>query len=219
VSEATAFLSRSNNQFDLILIDIMLPDGDGFKLCANIQSGTYGFNEDETSVVFLTAKGEISDKVLGFSLGADDYIVKPFDPIELKARVQARLKKAQKVKLKENILTKEGLELNVSMQKVTWSEGAKHEDHVFTRDQVIDAVWGAGVHILDRTIDTHISNLRKKLSCSRFTVRSVHGVGYRFTRQDKKLSGPKNKETQQGRVVEFPSGKSVSSASRKKVAV
>jgi len=226
VSEATTFLQNSKNKCDLILMDIMLPDGDGFKLSANIQNGSFGKDNENMSLVFLTAKSDISEKVLGFSLGADDYIVKPFDPIELKARVQARLNKTQKRKEKENILTKDDMTLNASLQKVTWKQSnkemsidltplefkllyhfVKHEDHVFSRNQLIDVIWGNGVHILDRTIDTHISNLRKKLKDTAYSVQSVHGVGYRFAKQGKNKTQKNTSKYQGSNVISMDSKK------------
>lgn len=183
-------------RFDLILLDIELPDGNGFKFCATIQNREPTM---ETPIVFLTARKEVGDKVMGFSLGAEDYIVKPFDPVELKARVESKLKKLQRrhsskethqagdirfeIATQRIVLLKHGREYPIEVTPLEFKllyHLSRKQEEVFTRDQLILAVWGPGVHILDRTIDTHVSNLRKKLSDSEYTVKSVHGVGYRF---------------------------------------
>ena len=184
-------------EFELILLDVQLPDGDGFTLCAELQAND---RKRSVPIVFLTVCNEISDKVMGFSLGAEDYISKPFDPKELKARVEARIKKAGERNSRDLVLRLGDLKISVSMQRVFLTGGeqerlldltplefkllfyfARHEEHVFSREQLLGAVWADNVNVLDRTVDMHVSNLRKKLGLSSWTIQSVHGVGYRLT--------------------------------------
>jgi two-component system, OmpR family, phosphate regulon response regulator PhoB len=193
-----------NSPFDLVLLDLTLPDGDGFKLCSWMQERA---SLRDIPVIFLTGRSDVEDKILAFSVGADDYIVKPFEPRELKARVRSRLQKMNNRKDKDEVFQKENLRFHVLQQKVFLNtEGhdvhlnltplefrcllffARHEDHVLSRDQLLSAAWGEQVNVLDRTVDAHVSNLRKKLEGSPFTIRAVHKVGYKFVRA---LSMPK----------------------------
>lgn len=195
LNEAKALLT--SRSFDLVLLDIMLPDGDGYQLCTMIQ------NLEQTKdvpVVFLTAKDEVTDKVMGFSLGADDYIVKPFQPLELRARVEGRLKKVRQRQAEEEVIWKNDLQINLSTQKAFIVKEGKKEDlrltpiefkvllclarresHVFSRDQLLTAVWGENVFVMDRSVDTYISKLRKKLGQRSHYVQSIHGSGYCFS--------------------------------------
>jgi two-component system phosphate regulon response regulator PhoB len=150
-------------------------------------------------IIFITGRSEIEDKEMAFSMGADDYIVKPMSTRELRARVLGRLRRAQKVG--ENF-TVGNLKFELPLQKVIILNGtlessldttslefrillyfAKHEDHIFSRNQLLTAVWGENVHLLERTVDTHISHLRKKLkeAGSDITIRPIHGSGYKLT--------------------------------------
>jgi two-component system phosphate regulon response regulator PhoB len=210
LEEATRLLAAGS--FDLILLDVVLPDGDGYKYCATLQ------NSPSTAgipVIFLTGKGEVNDRVLGFSLGADDYIVKPFEPIELRARVEARLKKTRDRSELADVLRKEDLRINTATQKVYIMESgeagaaerqidltpveykllthfARHEDHVLSREQLLAAVWNDHVNVTDRSVDVHVSNLRKKISACAFTIKPVYGVGYRFARREALPKGPRS---------------------------
>lgn len=194
VNEAETFLRQRT--FDLIILDVILPDGDGFDFFSKAQAE--GVLAD-VPVVFLTSKGAIQEKVLGFSLGAEDYIVKPFDPMELKARVEAKLKKRDRSKLQADTLRWNGLEINKSSQRVWINESGKpeeihltsiefkllillasHPHRVFSRDDILDAVWGQSLYVYPRSVDTHISKLRKKLGPGAKFIESVHGSGYRF---------------------------------------
>lgn len=196
-----AFERVDRSDFDLILLDVDLPDGEGFKLCAHLKQQE---RESDIPVIFLTGDSDIQDKVMAFSLGADDYILKPFDARELRARVFARLERSAKTKEKSSAFVKGDLCFALLSQRVTVSSEqgalelpltplefrlllyfAQHEDHVLTRDQIISAVWGGNIHVLDRTIDSHISNLRKQIASSACAIKSVYGEGYRFT-ADKK---------------------------------
>jgi two-component system phosphate regulon response regulator PhoB len=193
---ADARLRIAAEEFDLILLDVQLPDGDGFVLCAELQSDEH---TRAIPIFFLTVRSSIQDKVLGFSVGAEDYISKPFAPEELLARIKARIRKAGERISQDLVLQLGDLKISVSKQKVYFKGRkreelldltplefkllfyfARHEEHVFSREQLLEAVWADNVNVLDRTVDMHVSNLRKKLSPSSWTIRSVHGVGYRF---------------------------------------
>ncbi|MEK6579191.1 MAG: response regulator transcription factor [Bdellovibrionota bacterium] len=196
---AAAKAQLQESEFGLILLDAGLPDGDGFKFCASLKShpGTRTI-----PILMLTGKAEIEDKLLGFAVGAVDYIVKPFNPLELHARVEAHMRKLIEGQEEHETFRKGSIKLEPAFQRVVIEQDgkseklqltplefkmlyhlAKHEDQIFTREQLIDRVWGRGVHIFDRTIDTHISHLRKKLGSFEYVIEPVHGQGYRFTRK------------------------------------
>jgi len=195
VAEAKAHLQAG--AFDLVLLDVELPDGDGFKVCSFAQEHD---NLRSIPVIFLTGRGEADDKVHAFNLGADDYIAKPFNGRELKARVFRTLKREDKKARAGREFKKGDLSFNLDTQRVhitlpnepasavalTATEFklllyfARHEEHILSRDQIITAVWGE-VAMIDRTVDGHISKLRKKVLKSRCQILAVHGAGYRFT--------------------------------------
>ena len=188
---------------DLVLLDVCLPNQDGFQLFAELQ-------EKEVSrhipVIFITGKNEVTSKIAAFSLGAEDYIVKPFDPLEVKARLEAKIRKLSAGDERRNHLQRGDLKIDVTKQRVFRQKGdvqesisltpkefkllvhlAKSEDTVFTRNQLMDAVWGSDSAVFDRTVDTHISSLRKKLGASSVYIESVLGTGYRFTTSAKSV--------------------------------
>ncbi|MBI3556966.1 MAG: response regulator transcription factor [Deltaproteobacteria bacterium] len=196
---ADAWTQVNENSFDLILLDVGLPDGDGFKFFARLRSTSA---TEAVPVIFLTAKAELADRILGFSLGAEDYIAKPFEPLELRARVDARLRSAHESAERAGSFRKENLRFDVLSQKVFISENsvehqvdltpaefkllhffARHEDQVFSRDQLLSSVWHNEIHVHDRTVDVHVSNLRKKLESAAFTIKAVYGSGYRFEKK------------------------------------
>jgi DNA-binding response OmpR family regulator len=186
----------------LILLDMGLPDVDGLALCAQLQSNPKWKN---IPVMILTARVDVSAKVAAFSLGVEDYISKPCDLLELRARVEARLRKIQKSTEEGEILTKGELRLSVAMQKAYRLNGdseidleltpiefklllqlAKREGRVLQRDQILDLVWGQNSEVLDRTVDAHISVLRKKLGSLSSIIQSVPGQGYLFSIKSEK---------------------------------
>jgi two-component system phosphate regulon response regulator PhoB len=195
LAEAGEVIRKS--AFDMVLLDVLLPDGSGFEFCAKLQREP---GLVDLPVIFLTVRSEVSDKVMGYSLGADDYIVKPFDPFELRAKIDAKLRKAGERRARETLIQKGRLKLNAALQKAFLQNGlspetrlkltpyefkllffmARHEDRVFSREEIIDAVWGSSAGVFDRAVDMHVSNLRKKLTESDYRIESVHGVGYRF---------------------------------------
>lgn len=176
--------------FDLILLDINLPDGNGVDFCAELTNQS-GFS---TPIVMLTAKSQISEKVLGLSSGADDYIVKPFDAAELLARVDARLRPKNP---NQETLRLHGLEFSLDHQKAFLIEPdgkkeldltptefrilllfAKNPTKVFSRDEIVKHCWQDGLHIQRRGIDAHISHLRRKIASETMNIVGVYGKGY-----------------------------------------
>lgn len=177
-------------QPDLILLDLMLPGMDGYQVCAEIRKTS------RVPVIMLTAKGETFDKVLGLELGADDYIVKPFDPKELVARVKAVLRRHEPQQEEGDILRFPNLEINISNYSVTYhGRGlefppkefellfylAKHPNRVFTREQLLDQIWGYEYVGDTRTVDVHVKRIREKLNQEdEWGIRTVWSVGYKF---------------------------------------
>jgi DNA-binding response OmpR family regulator len=183
--------------YDIILLDVHLPDQDGFELFMHLQSLP---RSKDTPVIFLTGQDDVSDKVTAFTLGAEDYIVKPFNPLELRARIDAKLKRALSARHSENILALDALTLNSPQRKAfVLSEGkskdihlshlefsllwhlAKSPDRIFSRDHLLNSIWGNDVYVADRTVDVHICGIRKKLGSLSQVIESVPGVGYRFS--------------------------------------
>lgn len=186
-------------KFDLILLDVDLPDGNGFRFVSGLKGHDCIKN---TPIFFITRKSETPDEVLGFALGADDYLAKPVDPMKLRARVDAKLLKAEEARKQNSILQNTGLRLNFTSQQAyllgkngektldltplefkILAHFMKHENHVFTREQLIDRIWGISTNVIDRTVDMHVSNLRRKIDGSGYTIFSLRGVGYRFSKE------------------------------------
>ena len=176
---------------DLILLDIMLPVMDGWAVCAKIRE------TDSTPIIMLTAKGETIDKVAGLEMGADDYIVKPFEMKELLARVHAVLRRLGGDETKARRLTFDGMvinldsyELEVKGKRVDTPPKelellfhlASSPNRVFTRNQLLDEVWGFDYFGDSRTVDVHIKRLREKLEgvSEKWSLKTVWGVGYKF---------------------------------------
>ena len=178
---------------DIVLLDIMLPKKDGWQVCREIREIA------QKPVIMITAKGDVFDKVLGLELGADDFVVKPFDMKELSARVKAVLRRYQahinpsdeEVIKFENIeisLQKYELKLNGKSVDIPPKELellyflASNYNHVFTRDQLLDKVWGFDYLGDSRTVDVHVKRLREKLEgvSDRWALKTVWGVGYKF---------------------------------------
>ncbi len=180
-------------QYDLILLDLMLPGKDGYDICRELRlSGC------TTPIIMLTAKTQEAEKVLGLDLGADDYIIKPFSPIELRARIRAVLRRGtmnhQKIFSFDNFevefdrfeLRKDGEVVKLTpIEFKLLSTFIQNVGKVLTRDSILDLVWGPDVFVTDRAVDTHITNLRKKIESKleepRYII-SIRGIGYRFDR-------------------------------------
>ena len=148
---------------DMVLLDVMMPKMDGLEVCRRIRK------LGNTPVMMLTAKGETFDKVLGLELGADDYMVKPFDTKEVVARIKAVLRRCTTTTAQT-----EELELLNCL--------ASHPNRVYTRDQLLDEVWGFEYYGDSRTIDVHVKRLREKLAgaSDKWELKTVWGVGYKF---------------------------------------
>ncbi len=177
---------------DLVVLDLMLPGMDGWEVCRALR------RETDLPIIMLTARAEESDQVVGLELGADDYITKPFSPRTLVARVRAILRRAQGRLKPPAILRMEGLEIDLEGHRVeldgepvhlTPNEFrllvalAQHPGQLFSRDQLVEALHGTSFESFDRSIDSHIKNLRRKLESDpahpRF-IETVYGEGYRF---------------------------------------
>lgn len=187
--EAVELCRRDPRRFDVIIMDVMMPELDGFSAVAEIRKTC------QTPVLMLSARGEEYDKIHGFELGVDDYVVKPFSPKELMLRVNAIMNRAQGARPQRNTVSFEGLSIDfdarvvtVDGQRVELSPKeydllcylVRNKDLALTREMLITNVWGYDFYGDDRTLDTHIKLLRKSLGpYSRFIV-TLRGVGYRF---------------------------------------
>jgi two-component system response regulator ResD len=179
------------DEYDLIILDVMMPLMDGWKTIEKIREIS------KVPVIMLTAKGSVQDKVLGLTRGADDYLVKPFEETELMARVKALLRRSQPNDKGEEVLKYKGLVLNLTAREVTFQGGIinltqtefdllgvliKHKGKVLTREQLVELIWGIEFMGEDRTVDSHIKNLREKLKVVGIDpslVKTVWGIGYK----------------------------------------
>ena len=176
---------------DLVLLDIMMPGMDGIEVIKQLR------RESKTPVIMLTAKGDTFDKVLALELGADDYIVKPFEPKELTARIKAVIRRTEKANEPDNETVKyDGLEISLATYSVEYMGNklelppkelellyflAQHPNKVFTREQLLQKVWEFEFYGDSRTVDVHIKRLREKLNGEHnWQIKTVWGVGYKF---------------------------------------
>lgn len=178
------------NKYDLVLLDIMMPKLDGFTACKEIKKIS------DVPIIMLSARGEEYDKLFGFELGIDDYIVKPFSPKELMARVNVVLERRNSVsKDNSSVLTFDGLEINIAARTVSVDGKRveltpkeydllfyliKNKNIALSRDKLLSDIWGYDFFGDDRTIDTHIKNLRNNLGPYRDFIVTLRGVGYKF---------------------------------------
>lgn len=174
---------------DLVVLDIMLPGLDGWEVCRRIR------RERDVPIVMLTARSDDVDKVVGLEMGADDYVVKPFNPRELVARVRAVLRRYQTEMRTPDVLETGSLRIEVGSREVTVngqpvSLRAKEFDLLLTfvqdlgmvlsREQLLEKVWGYDFYGDTRTVDVHVSHLREKLAGSDCTIETLRGVGYKL---------------------------------------
>ena len=175
--------------FDIIIMDIMMPRLDGFPACKEIHK------HKQIPVIMLSARGEEYDKLCGFEIGVDDYVVKPFSPKELMARVKAVIKRNSVPSSPTDIIKFEGLEINLSGRDVI-VDGVraamtpkeydllfflvKNKNLALTRDKLLEEVWGFDFYGDDRTVDTHIKMLRNSLGDYRKFIVTLRGMGYKF---------------------------------------
>jgi len=180
---------------DMILLDWMIPGGTGIQLAKKLKSDDF---TRSIPIIMLTARGEEEDKVRGLEVGADDYITKPFSPKELMARIRAVFRRVSPTALDEPIDV-EGLRLDPVSHRVTAFNDPvdmgptefkllhffmTHPERVYSREQLLDNVWGTNVYVEDRTVDVHIRRLRKALELHDHSrlIQTVRGVGYRFSK-------------------------------------
>jgi len=178
---------------DLVLLDIMLPKKDGWQVCREIRESS------SKPVIMITAKGEVFDKVLGLELGADDFVVKPFDMKELSARIKAVLRRynSHDTMSDDEVVKFENIEISLQKYELKLCGKpveippkelellyflASHCNKVFTRDQLLDKVWGFDYLGDSRTVDVHVKRLREKLegASDKWLLKTVWGVGYKF---------------------------------------
>jgi DNA-binding response OmpR family regulator len=186
--------------FDLILLDVMLPNKDGFEVCRELRHRGL-----KTPIILLTAKTHEAEKVLGLDVGADDYVTKPFSPRELRARIRARLRGAEtkrnetegadrseeihrfgncELDLGRFELRRNGQRLDTTTTELKLLAAfVRNRGRLLTRERLLDEVWGTGISVTDRVIDNHVVSLRKKIedesAAPRYLI-SVRGLGYRF---------------------------------------
>ncbi len=196
--DAASFLDSLKKHIpDLVLLDLMLPDIDGIEVCKTLRSNDEYKN---IPIIILTAKQDETDKIIGLEIGADDYMTKPFSPRELVARVKALLRRS-------SFSEKEPEERKViSIDDLIFIDTAKHEVHdknndkifltttefnlllilnekrgwVFSREKLLNKLWGEDKYVIDRTIDVHIKNLREKLKDAGKLIKNIRGVGYKL---------------------------------------
>ena len=187
-----ALMAFDTEKPDLVLLDVMMPRLDGWQVCREIRK------KSQCPIIMVTAKGEVFDRVLGLELGADDYIVKPFETKEVMARIKAVLrrsgvnkeKKARIVEYDGLLINMENYELRVGGKVVDAPPKemellyhlASNPNRVYTRDQLLDEVWGFEYFGDSRTVDVHIKRLREKLegASDKWVLKTIWGVGYKF---------------------------------------
>jgi two-component system phosphate regulon response regulator PhoB len=195
LTEAESYISSNN--ISLIILDLMLPDGSGLDFCKKLKSSNA---YSDIPIIIVTAKDDEVDKVVGFELGADDYVTKPFSVRELMLRIKAILKRNSKditQNTSSKIQTFGILSINEDSHEVFINDDEiiltalefkllKHlldrRGRVQTRDQLLSDVWGYSAHITTRTVDTHVKRLREKMGVMGKHVQTIRGVGYRFSR-------------------------------------
>ncbi len=185
----SALAKAVSASFDLIILDVALPKKNGFDVCRDLRQ-----RGNETPVLMLTARGQVVDRVIGLKLGADDYLTKPFDMMELLARVEALMRRSRatvekpsesyafgdvRVDFRKAVVTRDartvelsGLELRLLRYFI------EHRGTLLTRDELLDKVWGYGATLATRTVDVHVAQLRQKIGAEH--VVTVHGLGYKF---------------------------------------
>lgn len=176
------------NEYDSIVLDINLPDGNGFEICEKVRK-----QENTTPIIIMTARDAVSDKIKGLDLGADDYVLKPVDSQELIARVKALIRRNSKKPLP--VLTIGDLEINTQTRRVTRADKeidlpskefavlellARHSDEVVTRSMLMEHVWGSDFETFSNVVDVYIRNIRKKIDAGsqKKLIHTIRGGGY-----------------------------------------
>lgn len=185
--------------FDLVILDIELSDGDGFQLCTWLKGQS---KTSDISVVFLSNRLAPTDKVLGFTLGADDYVQKPIEPLEFKARIDARIRSKEKNKMRTESFGVGPFRVEIATSTVymSLSDDRKNEkvlslthkefkllvfflqnsNRILSRQQILDKIWEQSINVTDRTVDSHVHTIRKKIAPFSSQIESVPKEGYRF---------------------------------------
>lgn len=185
------FRKYNENSYDLLILDWMLPGMDGITLCRKVRE-----QGDAIPIIMLTAKDTESDQVIGFEMGADDYVTKPFSPLTLMARIKAVTRRAQRTEAVQDVIktrhftvvkeTREVQKDGESVESLTPKEFdllvffLQHPKQVFSREQLLEQVWGYQFYGDERTVDVHIKRLRKKIAGGDLLFHTVWGVGYKF---------------------------------------
>lgn len=193
LSEAEELVN--SNSLSLILLDLMLPDGSGLDLCKKFKSNS---KTDSIPIIILTAKDDEVDKVVGFELGADDYVTKPFSVRELILRIKAILKRGQtkkevveverqfgdlKIDIESHEVFVDSVQIDLTaLEFKLLNQLVETRGRVQSRDQLLQDVWGYSAEVTTRTVDTHIKRLRNKLGSMGKYVQTIRGVGYKFAR-------------------------------------
>lgn len=177
------------NKIDMVILDVMMPKMDGWQVCREIRKAS------RVPIIMLTARSEEYDKLFGFELGVDDYVVKPFSPRELNARVKAILNRSDIVSREDDILEIEDFKINYKSRVVKINNKeiiltpkeydllsffTKNQGIVFSRDKLLDEIWGYDFIGDSRTVDTHIKVIRERLKHRKNWILTVWGVGYKF---------------------------------------
>jgi len=189
----TALKEIEENEFDIILLDVMMPKKDGFDVCRQVRTFS------NVPIIMITARGEDYEKIMGLEIGADDYIVKPFSPGEIIARINAILRRitpkndeSAKIFIYDNLeidlnnfmvkINDEIISLTKKEIEILWTL-ATNQNKVFTRENLLDLIWGFDYFGESRTVDTHIKRLRAKLDNykhEKWNIKTIWGVGYKF---------------------------------------
>ncbi len=193
--DALEILDRQT--IDLIILDVMLPKMDGLELCKYIRQRQ---DLNHIPIVVMTARGEEVDRIVGFELGADDYVVKPFSPRELLLRVKAILRRGrEETNVGKNILSVGKIVIDIPRHKVSIEKKSielspmefkllviliDRKGRVQTRENLLTDVWGLSVDVTTRTVDTHVKLLRQKLGKEGKLIKTVHGMGYKIDDED-----------------------------------
>jgi DNA-binding response OmpR family regulator len=184
-------LNKLNSDIDLVLLDVMMPKLDGFSVCKEIR------RENNVPIIMITARGEDYEKIMGLDIGADDYVVKPFSPLEVMARIKAVLRRLDPGSTK-HLLTIYNLSIDMRAYRVLIDQEevsltrkeiellftlASHPSVAYSRDQLLNQVWGYDYYGDSRTVDSHMTRLRSKLDLVKhphWDLKTVWGVGYKF---------------------------------------
>jgi len=201
LNDAFKLLQNGRESFDMVLLDISLPDGNGMKALPDFKES---FTSRMVPVIILSSDDDVLSKVAAFGIGADDYISKPFDASEFRARIEARLRFSRifqdnmnQIKIGDLSIDSNNMSVEIQNAKIgrvtvqltpyefkILKIVSARPGQVFTRDQLLDQVWGVGKHITQRTVDAHVSHLRKKISNSSVFIETVLSVGYKAEVRD-----------------------------------